>query len=115
MQRYRRANRSRAGFDLLMEKEVRIPPMSHSKIAAGTIIWGIPKGYYGRISSRSSADSEGIFLNGVYDNNYSGELFFNCYNWSDKEFVCAANDAFAQLVITPYLGGGDDTYINKDI
>lgn len=62
----------------------------------------IPRGYWAEIRGRSSMTRAGIIVvSNTIDNGYTGELFVDVINTSDKPIKVAAGDRVAQLVLFP--------------
>lgn len=64
----------------------------------------VPVGYEGVVRPRSGLTKRGIVAAiGTIDQDYTGELFVNLFNFSDSEYWVAPGDRIAQLVISPIL------------
>ena len=63
----------------------------------------IPRGYYGRIATRSSVLIRGITISGDIDNDYRGEIKLIIVNNTDFPFILKAGVPVAHLIIKPYL------------
>ena len=88
-----------AGYDLYAAEEINVLPKSNA-IASLDLRWAIPKGFYGKIFSRS-----GLFLNhsitaeaGVMDSGYRGIVKVLLLNHSPEVFSVKIGQRIAQLV-----------------
>ena len=88
-----------AGYDLYAAEEINVLPKSNA-IASLDLRWAIPKGFYGKIFSRS-----GLFLNhsitaeaGVIDSGYRGIVKVLLFNHSTEVFSVKIGQRIAQLV-----------------
>jgi dUTP pyrophosphatase len=89
------------GYDLKCnEYTVTLEPKECKLIKTGTFV-EIPKGYYGKIESRSSiAWKQNCHVGaGVIDSDYRGEVMVLLRNDSDKTVIFTKNDRIAQLII----------------
>jgi len=95
-----RATPGSAGWDLVADESVDIPPRSRAMISTG-IHAAIPIGYFGKIESRSSLSHKKGFdvLAGVIDSDYRGIIKVIIYNTSDELQSIKATERFAQLII----------------
>jgi dUTP pyrophosphatase len=101
-----------AGFDLTCAEHVHIPPMSMSNgesVSAINIKTNIsiklPDGYWGLILSRSSnLKRYGIQIQpAVIDNGYTGELFLQVWNISNKTVDIPVGTRIAQIILIPIV------------
>ena len=92
-----------AGMDLLPIETKTIPAFSTLRFKTGIRI-EIPTGHRGEIHERSSIFMEGLFIRGVIDEDFRGELEIAAYNGNPYP-VEIANDGkpVAQLIIQPYV------------
>ena len=88
-----------AGYDLYAVEATNMLPKSHG-IVSLDLRWAIPKGFYGKIFSRS-----GLFLNhlitaeaGVIDSGYRGIVNVLLFNHSEEVFSVKIGDRVAQVV-----------------
>ena len=88
-----------AGYDLQAAEATNMLPKSHG-IVSFDLRWAIPKGFYGKISSRS-----GLFLNhlitaeaGVIDSGYRGIVKVLLFNHSEEVFSVKIGNRIAQVV-----------------
>jgi deoxyuridine 5'-triphosphate nucleotidohydrolase len=67
----------------------------------------IPKGYYGRVASRSGLSVKHSLEvgAGVVDAAYRGEIMVRLHNHGDANVFLAAGDRIAQLVVTAIYTG----------
>lgn len=89
-----------AGYDLSSVESVTIDSWSKCIIPTGWAV-AIPKGYYGRVASRSGlAAKYNLEVGaGVIDSDYRGQVNVILRNLSDKPFDINVGDRIAQLVI----------------
>jgi dUTP pyrophosphatase len=98
----RRATSGSAGFDLYISQRVVLKAGEISIIPLGICIQ-FPKGYFGKIESRSGLASRGLFVvGGVIDCDYTGELKAVIINYSRNDYEFNIGDAVAQLIVQPY-------------
>jgi dUTP pyrophosphatase len=93
-----------AGYDLSSLEDVKIMPNSSSLIKTGIAV-KIPRGYYGRIASRSGlAVKRNLEVGaGVIDSDYRGEIMILLRNHGNEPQTISARDKCAQLIITKYI------------
>lgn len=95
-----------AGYDLYALEDVWVKARQSSLVSTGVAV-AIPKGYYGRIASRSGL-ALGCDLEvgaGVVDASYRGELKVLLRNHGDRMVCLRAGDRIAQMIVTPiYVG-----------
>lgn len=98
-----RGTEEAAGYDIRCNKSGVILPLSRAIITTGLQI-EIPKGYYGKIESRSGLASKGIIsLGGVIDSDYRGELSIILLNTdTEYSFVYEEFDKLAQIIFLSY-------------
>lgn len=124
-----RAHEADAGLDLRAPEEITIPHATHGEsIECGTVADGmpfplrrdyyasageaiidtgvhiaIPKGYYGKIESKSGLNVKNsiVSLGGTIDAGYTGSIVVKLYNLSSKDYTFHAGDKIAQLIIQP--------------
>lgn len=92
-----------AGYDIYAPSFETIPDKTTWKYDIN-LQMAIPRGYYGRILSRSSvANNKLITLAGVIDSDYTGWIQVLFYNLGDDPYVIHEGDRIAQIVISPCL------------
>lgn len=95
------------GYDLGVDIEVHIPPMSSMLIPTGVRVQ-IPEGYGGLIIGRSSTNTRHnlTVITGVIDSGYRGELLINVYNNSSHHIKkVKERQRLAQLIVQPMYTG----------
>jgi dUTP pyrophosphatase len=94
---------SSAGYDLFSTEGGTIRSNSYKIISTGISI-SLPKGFYGRIASRSGlATKHSIEVGaGVVDQGYTGEVKVLLRNFGESDFVFDENSRIAQMIVTPY-------------
>jgi dUTP pyrophosphatase len=102
-----------AGYDIRPSKSGTIHPGQEVRIPTGLSIT-IPAGHCGFIISRSSIFWKGIFLFGIIDEDYTGEIFITAINLGRKPrtYSNTTPNGVAQLIIMPYLAP-TPTVVNK--
>ena len=91
------------GYDLEVAEGALIPPRSSKPImiAAGVSV-KIPNGYFGWITSRSSATGKGLVVfPGIIDNGYTGDLFAIVWNTSQDDIMLRQGERIAQMILLP--------------
>ena len=93
-----------AGYDIRPSKSGSILPGQEVRIPTGLSIT-IPTGHCGFIVSRSSVFWKGIFIFGVIDEDYTGEIFITAINLGKQQRTYSNNtpNGVAQLIILSYL------------
>jgi dUTP pyrophosphatase len=96
-------NESDAGYDLFSTEGGTIRTNSYKIISTGISI-SLPKGFYGRIASRSGLASKNAIEvgAGVVDQGFTGEIKVILRNFGDTDFNFEENSKIAQMIITPY-------------
>ncbi|MFX0183465.1 MAG: dUTP diphosphatase [Candidatus Hodarchaeota archaeon] len=91
-------NTNDAAFDLYSIEEAVFAP-KQTKIIHTGISMEIPIQYYGKIETRSSMASNGMFVTGgVIDSGYRGEIMVILNNFSPQEYKIKQGDRVAQIV-----------------
>lgn len=92
------------GYDLPAIEEVVIPAHGFAKVKTEIKV-ELPEGFWGLITSRSSANNSGqiICLPGVIDNGFRGELLAFVHNVSDDKYTVTIGKAVVQLVLFPMV------------
>lgn len=98
-----RSTRGAAGFDLFSSEECKIQPGEYAEVKLG-IALDIPKGSYGKVSSRSGlAFRHKIFaFHGTIDNDFRGEIRVLLRNCGEQEYKICIGDRIAQMILLPY-------------
>ena len=93
-----------AGYDIYCLDDIHIEPRSNRKCQTGISVT-IPKGYEGKVSSRSGLSVDHMIEcgAGVIDSDYRGEIGVVLYNHSDSPFEIEKGSRIAQLVIHKIL------------
>jgi dUTP pyrophosphatase len=92
-------NPNDAAFDLYAVKDMQIPVNTTDIVHTGICI-EIPKGYFGKIESRSSLAKRGIFCTaGVIDSGYRDEIMVVMNNLSQDNYSVKQGDRIAQMII----------------
>lgn len=109
------------GYDLYAVNDTLLLERSWIRIHTGIKAY-FPKGYYGKIESRSSLSSNyGLQVGaGVVDSGYTGELIVVLFNHSDIPYQIVKHERIAQLIIQPYVtpsvvlldDNGNEIFIN---
>lgn len=106
-----RAHPDDAGLDLFSIENVNLEPGQTKLVKTGIAI-SIPKGYVGKIESRSSLAMLGVYVTGgIIDSGYTGQVkvIMNNLNASNDQdpvllneyFSIKAGDKIAQLILYP--------------
>lgn len=102
-----------AGADLYVyldpkdrEEGLTIFPNEREKIATGLCL-GLPKGYWARITHRSSTEKRLRLrvVEGTIDNGYTGPLFVQLHNGNSFPIKFHHGDRLAQLILCPIIQG----------
>lgn len=88
-----------AGYDLPIPETI-IVQRGQNTIPLG-IALELPPKSVGLIQPRSSAWKRKVYVHGVIDSDYRGEVYILAYNFGDKDWLCLAGDSFAQLLVLP--------------
>lgn len=99
-----RAHSTDAGLDLRTPKEVTVPKGGSVCIDTGVHV-ELPKGYYGKLESRSGLNVKHsvVSLGGTIDEPYRGSIVAKLYNLGDEDYTFNAGDKVVQMVIQPYI------------
>lgn len=91
-----------AGWDLYCSRTCVVPPGELVDIHTDIHV-AMPRGFYGRITSRSSTlRNHGMLVSeGIIDNGWRGELFISAWNTGDQNKVIHVGDRLAQLIFSP--------------
>ena len=103
----RRTRPGDAGLDLHCVDGFRLGPGERLKVATGVAI-ALPSEVCGLVVPRTGlAAGDGVapYL-GLIDPNFRGELCVTLLNSSSSEFVAAAGDRIAQLLLLPFWAPG---------
>lgn len=91
------------GFDLRSPIRVTVPAGRSTAIDTGVHIQ-LPENYRAILKSKSGLSIRyGILSEGVVDPAYTGSIFVNLRNYSDKPYTIEVGDKIAQLCILPPL------------
>jgi dUTP pyrophosphatase len=95
-----RQSEGAAGYDLYADEFVVLRPQTRCCIKTGFAI-EIPKGYYGRVASRSGlAFHNGVVVEaGTIDSDYRGEVKVLLFNLGQEDYAVENGSRIAQLVI----------------
>ena len=99
-----RAHFTDAGLDLYTREKKKIWAGQSTIFDTGVHV-ELPKGYYGKIESKSGLNvKHGIVcLGGVIDEGYTGSIVVKLYNCGSESYLFNKGDKIAQLIIMPYL------------
>ena len=88
-----------AGYDLFADESITILKWSRASICT-SILFQIPKGFYGEIKSRSGlAIKNGLLaFNGTADAGYVGFVYVILFNNSDFDYNVKKGDRIAQII-----------------
>lgn len=91
-----------AGIDLCTPYFVTVPMHGSAVIDTGVHIQ-IPKGYYGKLESKSGLNVKHdiVCCGGVIDAGYTGSIVVKLYNLGLKDYSFYPGDKIVQLVIVP--------------
>ena len=100
-----------AGYDLRTPYVVGIPAGGSAAIDTGVHI-AIPKGYYGKLESKSglNVNYDVVCLGGVIDSGYTGSIVVKLYNFGARPYIFEAGDKIVQLILQSHavlIGGFD--------
>ena len=97
-----RATKQSCGLDLSVSQSGKVMPGDRILVSTGISIQ-LPKGTYGKISSRSSMALKGIDIGGgIIDSDYRGIIKLILINNGKKEFNFSAGERLAQMIISDY-------------
>lgn len=93
-----------AGIDLRTPYEVTIKARKSAIINTGIGVQ-IPKGYFGKLESKSGLNVKHdiVSLGGVIDSGYTGEIVVKLYNMGDEDYTFNAGDKIVQMIVQPCL------------
>lgn len=96
-----------AGWDLIVEKDTRIPVGGFADVPHG-ICMEMPPGMWALITGRSSTiRKRGILVvNGIIDNGYRGPLFAAAQNLGEKPVEVKRGERIAQVIPFPLTSQG---------
>lgn len=99
-----RGHKDDAGIDLRTPYEVTIKAGKSAIIATG-VGAEIPKGYFGKLESKSGLNVKYniVCLGGVIDSGYTGEIVAKLYNLGDEDYTFNAGDKVVQMIVQPCL------------
>lgn len=95
-----RAHEEDAGLDLRTPERVVIPSGGSAIIDTKTHIC-LPKGYYGKLESKSGLNvkHDVVSLGGTIDSGYTGSIVAKLYNFGKEDYVFEKGDKCVQFVI----------------
>ena len=92
-----------AGYDVFVVKPAIIAANTVEKLDTGIQI-RFPKNVYGELHGRSSWPKKGIMVfTGILDTNFYGNIFVNCFNFSNTTITIPADIAIAQIIFKTRL------------
>jgi len=99
---FERKTSGAAGYDILTSETVNLPAHTITKVGTGTRVQ-LPPNTDGSISTRGSVPSKMqlVVELGVFDSDYTGELFLNVHNVSGQSIYLPKGSRIAQCVIRP--------------
>jgi dUTP pyrophosphatase len=86
--------------DIKVKGEHTIGPFKSSKIPTGLHL-KIPNGHKVMIYPRGSSTLRNIYIHGVIDSDYEGEVYINLINLSDKKLKLEDKQRIAQISLEP--------------
>ena len=91
-----------AGLDLRTPCDVTVPANGSKVIDTKTCLL-IPKGYWGKLESKSGLNirRDVVSLGGTIDAGYQDSIKVKLYNFGDDEYIFHAGDKIVQIVIMP--------------
>lgn len=102
-----RATQGSAGYDLYSAEDVIIPARS-CEVISTSIAFGIPLGWYGMLTHRSSMafKLDCVASLGILDQDFVDEVKIKMFNHGDDAIFIKAGDRVAQVVFMECLNGG---------
>lgn len=112
-----RAHETDAGLDLYSMEDKTVWPLKGKydlgeltiQLSGGTtfdtgVHMAIPKGYFGKIESRSGLNviNSVVSCGGIIDSNYRGSIKVKLYNLGEDPYTVHKGDRIAQIIITKY-------------
>jgi dUTP pyrophosphatase len=92
-----------AGLDLYSPISTTIRKNT-SKLISLDLSFEFPKGYYGKIETRSSMAQRNIIVTGgVIDEDYRGNIKVLLYNLGEKDYRVFTGDRIGQMIISQYF------------
>lgn len=93
-----------AGLDLRTPVDVVIPAGGSATIDTKVCV-GIPKGYYGKLESKSGLNvkHDVVCLGGVIDSGYTGSVVVKLYNLGKSDYNFKAGDKVVQMIVNPCM------------
>jgi dUTP pyrophosphatase len=100
-----RAHTDDGGLDIYAPQQIVMFPQTTAAIDVGVHV-AIPKGYVGKMETRSSMLNSGLtVVGGVIDSGYTGSIKVVLENKLGHDVVISKGDRIAQLLIIPCLLG----------
>ena len=97
-----RATKQSCGLDLSVSQSGKVIPGERILVSTGISIQ-LPRGTYGKISSRSSLALKGIDIGGgIIDSDYRGIIKIILINNGKTDFNFFAGERVAQMIISDY-------------
>lgn len=93
-----------AGYDLRTPSNQIVPAHESAVIDTG-VHFEIPKGYYGKLESKSGLNvNHGVVcLGGVIDSGYTGSVMVKLYNLSDYDYIFSKGDKVVQIIFLRHI------------
>jgi dUTP pyrophosphatase len=93
-----------AGIDLFISIEAERFDLYPGRMVAFStgLKLAIPEGYFGLLQSRSSAFRNGLWIHGVIDADYRGDIVLQIRNIGADVFTIEPGKSYAQLIILPF-------------
>jgi dUTP pyrophosphatase len=94
-----------AGVDLYVVEDTVIPARSEKPVdVASGVRFSLPRGYWGMIINRSSANKRGLLVaSNVIDQGFQGALFATCRNTTGEDITLRKGERVAQVVLIPLV------------
>ena len=91
-----------AGLDIRTPEAFTLKAHGDHEIATGIHV-EIPKGYYGKLESKSglNVNYSVVSLGGVIDSGFTGQIIAKLYSMSDEDYHFNAGDKCIQMIIQP--------------
>lgn len=100
-----RAHPTDAGIDLKTPVDFIVPSCGGHASVDTRVHVQLPRGTFGKIESKSGLNVKHnvVCCGGVIDENYTGSIVVQLYNFGPNDYYFSPGDKIAQLIVQPYL------------
>ncbi len=99
-----KAHEPDAGWDLFVLPSFRRVTLGPGELvrAPTGIAFVFPKGKFGLIHSRSSSTTNGLMVEGIVDNGYTGQIYLQIRNVGQEEIEISGGKSYGQMILMDY-------------